>query len=762
MSLIAAVTLTTAAYAVPAHPDPVRVEQPDGTYVTLALHGDEFFHYTTTADGYTVERNAEGYWVYLMETDSGEVVQSTVPAHDEADRTDEERELLDKVGTNLLPQGAVEDAKIMKAAANEGYTASDAITARPKTYDYSKFHGLVILAEFNDLSFSRSDAQEIFYNMMSQKDYAGVPDTTGTSVTSYTGSVRDYFYNSSFGVFDPTFDVVGPIKVDCSCLYANGTTNGHRLARIVLDTADDSIDFSQYDCDGDGTLDMFYIIYAGYGSNYTGNDSGYIWPYASSFSGLTKDGVSIGRYACSVELYGYESGGYTVLEGIGTVCHEFSHVLGLVDEYDTDYSSSGGESAHPDTWSLMASGSYLNYGRTPPSYSLFERYQSGFTTPTVITANGEYTIRSLDEYNEGYRIDSSVDNEYFMLENRRATGWNACLPGSGMLVFRVDSTSTSVWTSNKVNCNPDHMYYELIRADAQSSGDTSYDPFPGTGKVKKLTNSTDPSIQSWTGADTPYELLSITEQNSIITIVVGQDESVKEVEDFEKIATFTGDASSIEGVFTTWDFSGANVVSVSSSEGNGSRAGCFYKYGYMQSQGFKADYIESVSFTGWNNNTLRNATVHLYVSTDYGSTWTEYFEEDAVSASALKSGNTNVTFTYPLGIYDTAVMLKIYVDGSLGSYYITLDDITIVYTGTLAEAGIETVTATAAEEQLSIATSGLALTVFSTASDAIEIYGASGSLVDTAPGYDGAITFELPKHGFYIIRQGAATRKVVL
>ena len=60
--LLAAVLLCLTARAIPADPTPNPVTQPDGTTLTLQMHGDEFFHFTTTLDGYTVVKNKAGYY----------------------------------------------------------------------------------------------------------------------------------------------------------------------------------------------------------------------------------------------------------------------------------------------------------------------------------------------------------------------------------------------------------------------------------------------------------------------------------------------------------------------------------------------------------------------------------------------------------------------------------------------------------------------------------------------------------------------------
>ena len=52
------------AAAVPADTTPAVVTQPDGTQLTIALHGDEFYSFTTTADGYTVVKDSRGYYTY--------------------------------------------------------------------------------------------------------------------------------------------------------------------------------------------------------------------------------------------------------------------------------------------------------------------------------------------------------------------------------------------------------------------------------------------------------------------------------------------------------------------------------------------------------------------------------------------------------------------------------------------------------------------------------------------------------------------------
>jgi hypothetical protein len=215
-------------------------------------------------------------------------------------------------------------------------------------------------------------------------------------------------------------------------------------------------------------------------------------------------------------LYGDEEA--HILDGIGTFCHEFSHVLGLPDLYDTDYEKSGGESNHPDEWLIMSGGGYANYGRTPVGYSLYERYAAGFALPEVIDGEGSKRLNPLALFNKGYRINTEVTNEFFLLENRQPSQfkWDEYLPGHGLLVFRVDSTNAVIWERNLANVNPRHNYFTMIRAGG-GTGATDSDPFPGKNEVTELDNYTNPAnLLTWAGKNALWGIYDITEKGNVI------------------------------------------------------------------------------------------------------------------------------------------------------------------------------------------------------------------------------------------------------
>lgn len=565
--------------AIPSQGTAVKVKQPDGTELTIRLVGDEFMNFNVTEDGYSVVRNEQGFYVYAQQNADGELVPSSQIAHDEPMRQSKERAFLAGKRKYMQPKMTEQAVKVK----NEEYALRRKTLEKRRAakFDYSKFRGLVILVEFNDKEFDNENYKDIITDMITKEDYNGYYNHNNVKITC-TGSVKDYYRDNSMGVFLPDFDIVGPVKIDYSQYYPKSTSNSTVITLAALTAADPLVNFKDYDTDRDGIVDMVYFIFAGHGAHFTGNNSNLVWPHAGSilerrsdgyYYYVYKDGVRFGRYACSTELSGGETS--RNIDGIGTICHEFSHVLGLPDFYDTDYEKSGGQSVHPANWSLMAGGGYLNNSRTPAGYSLFERYMVGWATPEVIEEEGEYSLERLNESNKGYRINTPVKKEYFILENRQNSRWDTFLPGHGLLVFRVDSTSTSVWSDNTLNANPKHNYYELVRARGKSASAGS-DPFPGNGKVTTLNNVTTPAnLKTWAGKETKLGLTNIAERNGVITFSTENTYVLRELKLPETFATYVGISRQLTVTATpeyanftlTWKSADESIVTVD-QEGN--------------------------------------------------------------------------------------------------------------------------------------------------------------------------------------------------
>ena len=502
------------AVAVPAKPGVVKVQQPDGTTVSLRLMGDEYRHYNVTTDGLTIVKDQRGYYVYAA-LKGDELIPTAHVAHDPEARDAREQAYVATINSTIVPpMTALKQQQLSSERAAEARTRD---RMRISNYDYTKMRGLIILVEFNDQEFSRPDYKDILSDMVNVEGYTGYVDEKGTKV-QFTGSVRDYYNDNSGGLFKPEFDIAGPFKVNRSKYFPGEKQNGvAQLIRDALTAADDDVDFTKYDGDKNGEVDMVYFIFAGCGSNIGGNDARLLWPHASQvynqyYSTYRKDGINFGRYACSTEMSGPERNPY--IDGIGVICHEFTHVMGLPDFYDVDYNGSGGESDHPGDFDIMASGSYLNNSRTPSGYTLFERYIMRFTTPELIDGDGDFTLEKLNVCGTGYRINSPEKKEYFLLENRQREKWDSYIPAHGLLVYRVDSTNAMVWAQNGVNNDPNHMYFQLLRA----GGSVSTTAFPGSANKTELTYASSPAnLMTWDGKKTQMGLDCIAETSGVIT-----------------------------------------------------------------------------------------------------------------------------------------------------------------------------------------------------------------------------------------------------
>jgi M6 family metalloprotease-like protein len=662
------------AHATPADPTPAKVTQPDGTTVTVQLHGDEFFNYLTTLDGYTVVKNKAGYYTYAR-LDGNQLVASDRIARD--NRTAADKAYLAGVSKGLTSKDQVErGAKLLNQRNNliRGIGHGGHM-------DYSKFRGLIILINYTDRKFDdyvpwNYTPIDFYEAMINSHDYQGFTLPAGTKVECM-GSVRDYYYDNSFQQFDPHFDILGPVDVPFACTDAH-QFNCDSIFFAALQTLDPDVDFSQYDTDEDGTADMVFFLVAGHGSDYSANNRDYLWPHMKNFTeSPVLDGVNFKLYACSTNMIGEENEYYVNFNnvaGIGTICHEFSHCLGLPDFYDADGVGSGGTNlTHPMTWSVMASGFKNNNGRNPAGYSLFERYALGFAQPVLIEGEGIITVPALEKSNTGYRMNTANEGEYFIIENRQRVKWDKNLAGPGMLILRVDSTNVEVWENNLVNSNPNHMYYELLRAKFSGLNDSYNDPFPGVGKVTSITNATQPNLRTWDGKLSKYAFVNITEADSIITFDVVKDNSKFSIEDFEKMPVgATLNERGVEGVYAHWDFYNCAVVDTA-QVGNG--------HVVAMKNGSYFNTVENL------NKIPKVVTIKIYNPTSTGVTVTPQY-------SLNNGGRWRGLDSYPYDFYvkagetgkavitnlptDQPIMLRIKTSGS-SSEYCFIDDIEISY-----------------------------------------------------------------------------------
>ena len=442
--LCALMIATSASWAVPAYRGWQTRTQPDGTTITIRQVGDEFYHYWETEDGKIAAEQPDGTFVV---TDADLPTAEQVQARRLASKRYVKRALM--VGAATKPERA-----------------------------------LFILVSFSNLSFKATSAT--YYK-------SKLGDATEGAMSMY-----NYLKQQSNGAYAPPVDVFGPVTLSSTyATYGANDSNGDDTnpAQMIADACsalDSQIDFSQYDSNSDGVVDNVYVLYAGKGEA-DGGAANTIWPHQWTLqaAGITLrlDGKYIRSYACSAELNG--SGKCAM----GTPLHEFGHVIGLPDYYDTEYKSTNyTESRTPGDWSIMDQGSYNNDGNTPPNYSIFDKYYLGWLTPKFLAKDAIDNVTLTTAYGDGYQITGGTlrvaytnTNTVYYIENRQKSGWDAYLPGHGMVVWQVKYNATN-WNNNNLNNTGGSPRYTVLSAsgDPKNIGRTT-DPFPGTGTVKTWT-----------------------------------------------------------------------------------------------------------------------------------------------------------------------------------------------------------------------------------------------------------------------------------
>lgn len=489
---ISAVLAAIAIQAMPVKPGICRnFTLADGTVVKAELVGDEHLTYWRTADG-----------ACYRQTPSAGVFS--------------------KVELSALQSEY--DAVVAQKAAREKAILESARTSMPvKKVEGSKFQGkkkcLVILANFADTKFKPEHTLDLYKQIINGENYSD--ETLG-----FKGSVRDYFKAQSGGQFEIDFDVVGPVDLPKGYAgYGKNDASGRDQAALVYPMVEDAVnlakdqvtDWKQYDWDGDGLVEEVFVLYAGHGQATYPQDPDLVWPHKSAIDPMTvADGVKVSVYACSCEL-----GATEAIDGIGAFCHEFSHCMGLKDHYDIN-----GRGYGTGFWDIMCFGCYNGNSFLPAEYNSYEKMFCGWKEPIVLNAEPQKIegMKALAAGGDTYIFyNDGNENEYYMLENRQKTGWDAALPGEGLIVLHVDY-SKGAWEDNQVNYNAARQRMTVIPADntlGSTDEDKAGDAWPYQGN-NSLTNYSRPACTVYnantdgTGYMNKY-LLNIT-QNADGTI----------------------------------------------------------------------------------------------------------------------------------------------------------------------------------------------------------------------------------------------------
>jgi len=418
----------------------------------------------------------------------------------------------DKVIQQLKDEGKFDDyIKMMAEARAKGVDSPKSIMQLPNKGGATTFRVLVILIDFPD---------KLYTSGYTAGTVADFDSLLFSDSTNPTGSMKEFYYRNSYGNFILQGDVVGWYHAaNTSDYYTNfcdGSDglgpyphNAQKLVEEAVDAADPDVDYSQYDNNGDGYVDGVFVIHAGTGYEETGNHCE-IHSHQWGISSRYKDGVYVQAYSIEPEESPYNQG----LIPIGVFCHEFGHVLGLPDLYDTDYSSNGA-----GDWALMASGSYNGGSRSPSDFIAWSKMKLGWLTPTNITSNQTNVQIPAVEWNPtAYRLwkNGQAGSQYFIVENRQQYASDAFLPGSGILVWHVDDNVYG-------NDNDWHPQVFLEQADGHfdlqydyNKGDAA-DAYPYGGMYPEFTDKTNPDSKDYTLNSTQVALWNISPSDSVMT-----------------------------------------------------------------------------------------------------------------------------------------------------------------------------------------------------------------------------------------------------
>lgn len=456
-------------WAVPASPYPMVVCDDNGHEMIVYKHGNEHCHWYEREDGVWLGQHNDGRFYEMSNAEKEHIISSMQGE----------------------PLNSLQHAQHLHAAERLSRNIAE--------------RGLVILVDFSNKYFLPENTHEAFTDMLMGDNYTyvnyGYNSMKRLQSFAATGSARQYFYDQSMGQYNPQFDVVGPFHLNQPYSYYGANQGGDdcRFVEFVRDAclaAKSEVNFADYDQDNDGEIDFVFIIYAGHGEN-SSSDPNTIWPASGNYKQFGGtfylDGKTLGRFAYSCELN--QAG---TRDGIGVFCHEFGHVLGLMDLYDITYAR---KFRTLGKWDVMDMGEYNNNGNTPSAYSAYERWFCGWMKPILLNSPLTCELAPITESNQAYLISETgehnldelapLPNTFYLLENRQQCGWDTHLPGHGMLVTKV-RYDYSKWKENHVNSFVNRNSYlgiDIIEAkeieDVSNLGMQS-DAFP-YGKCDSLT-----------------------------------------------------------------------------------------------------------------------------------------------------------------------------------------------------------------------------------------------------------------------------------
>lgn len=531
-----AALLASELFAAPMNPEPFTVDNA-GDSLTLRNGGDEHYRYTRTLDGYIVIRGADG--VYRYATEAG--VEGNFRAKNAGRRSEAEKAYLRNLDREKVQKAHFErnpdrvpfpadEEREGRASWIPTLDSTSSVEPRlqlPSASGHAKGTNRFPILLVESPSAENCDSAA-FYAQANGEGY---------SKNGHIGSVRDYFISQSGGIFVPTFDIY-PVRVG-NALSSYAKKEG----RLVKDAVDallskyPNFDAARYDADGDGEVDALGVMYAG--TEADANNLGgfaYMLKYTNSVNdGVGRQSAGGGKYFDRYFVL-QQMDSQTKMSPIAQFVHEFSHTMGLKDHYCVyggncykDFSDSAYQAPGVHAWDVMGTGMYNGpqQGATPIGYSAFEKAFMGWLSYRTLEASSEVSVLfPFATTGEAYKVPvAGNDDEWFVLENRQKSGWDANLPHHGMLI----------WQQDALNDDPAHQRIDVVEAGnlkiknysdgffhSFSKSNLNDDPYPGSQNVTAF------SFSAWNGKSLGVNLYEIREEDGVICFATREGVSVDE------------------------------------------------------------------------------------------------------------------------------------------------------------------------------------------------------------------------------------------
>ncbi|MBP5316956.1 MAG: M6 family metalloprotease domain-containing protein [Bacteroidales bacterium] len=363
----------------------------------------------------------------------------------------------------------------------------------------------VIPAAFSDLDFSQPDPlawlDDLFNSYLLNNDEG-------------TGGVGSYLQDNLGGAFQFRFSVLDLVTLPEKAVYYGGNKSSvdshindlflHACAAEVAA----GVDFSRFDSDSDNEIDMVFVIFPGNNEAESDNPQD-IWPMNDDLGRLKKyySGKRLGKVACYSEFSGRDR---SHSAGIGTICHEILHTIGLPDLYDVNGEAEGACNPLFGSISIMDKGNLNNYGNTPPWLGAVERELLGLLYTEEVEPGRHYYLPSIESSGMALKVSTSNPGEYFLIEYRSGTKWDAHIGGSGLLVYHIDKsyntagsmTAAERWRVNAVNGCAAHPCAELV--NITRTDDVAAIFYPGSSGTTSIISNENDALWQWNGDGAGY------------------------------------------------------------------------------------------------------------------------------------------------------------------------------------------------------------------------------------------------------------------